>query len=88
MGLLVAAALIGASGSAAKEFGPGDLRVCDAARCPIMNRDAVRGALPLLLHRPAAGGDAAAALGRTPSSCASRTATRRASPPERGSTGF
>jgi len=34
VGVMVAAtALIAASGSAAKEFGPGDLRVCDATRC-------------------------------------------------------
>jgi hypothetical protein len=67
MGLLVAAALIGASSSAAKEFGPGDLSVCDAARCiPIMNRDAVRalsgfyytGPQPAAIGRPRWGANA------------------------------
>ena len=60
-GLVAAAALVGASGSAAKEFGPGDLRVCDETRCvPIANRGAVRvlsgfyyhGLQPAVVPRP------------------------------------
>jgi hypothetical protein len=43
VGLVAAAALIGAAGSAAKEFGPGDLRLCDTRHCvPIVDRDAVQ----------------------------------------------
>ena len=38
------AVLVGAAGSAAKEFGPGDLRVCDATRCvPITKPGPVQG---------------------------------------------
>jgi hypothetical protein len=43
VGLVAAAALIGATGSAAKEFGPGDLRLCDTKHCvPIVDLDAVQ----------------------------------------------
>ena len=42
-GLVAASALIGATGSAAKEFGPGDLRLCDTTRCVrIVDGDAVQ----------------------------------------------
>lgn len=60
-GLVIVAALAGASGSAAKEFGPGDLRVCDETTCvPIANREAVRalsafyfhGRQPVVVPRP------------------------------------
>lgn len=38
--LAVSAALVAADLGTAKDFGPGDLRVCNAKRCvPIMNRD-------------------------------------------------
>ena len=43
VGLVAAAALISANSSAAKEFGPGDLRLCDKTRCvPIVDGDAVQ----------------------------------------------
>ena len=42
-GFIAVAALVGAAGSAAKEFGPGDLRVCDETTCtPIVAPGAVR----------------------------------------------
>ena len=41
--LVVAAALLCSPAATAKDFGPGDLRVCDAKRCvPIVNRAALR----------------------------------------------
>jgi hypothetical protein len=41
--LLAAAALLCSSAATAKDFGPGDLRVCGAKRCvPLQNRDALR----------------------------------------------
>jgi hypothetical protein len=42
-GLVAAVALIGAAGGAAKQFGPGDLRVCGTEACvPITNPAAVK----------------------------------------------
>jgi hypothetical protein len=66
-GLVAAVALIGAAGSAAKEFGPGDLRVCDAQTCvPITNAAAVKalsrlyylGPQPVSVPRPRWGASA------------------------------
>ena len=60
-GLVAAAALIGAAGGAAKEFGPGDLRVCNEETCvPVVRAPAVdalsrlyfTGAQPAVLARP------------------------------------
>ena len=43
MALVVAAVLVCCSAATAKDFGPGDLRVCGAKRCvTIENRDALR----------------------------------------------
>ena len=43
MALVVAAMFVCCSAATAKDFGPGDLRVCGAKRCvPIENRDALR----------------------------------------------
>jgi hypothetical protein len=40
VGLAVTAALLAVPAASAKEFGPGDLRLCGAARCvPIVNRE-------------------------------------------------
>jgi hypothetical protein len=59
--MAAALALIGAAGGAAKELGPGDLRVCDAETCvPVMNAAAVKalsrlyytGPQPAVLARP------------------------------------
>jgi hypothetical protein len=45
LGVLAAAALLVLPSASAKDFGPGDLRVCNATRCvPIVNRNV----LPLL----------------------------------------
>ena len=42
--LLASALLVLASGAAAKDFGPGDLRVCNAKRCvPVTNPDVLPG---------------------------------------------
>ena len=43
LAVVVLAMLLGAGGAAAKEFAPGDLRICDKTRCvPVMKPDVVR----------------------------------------------
>lgn len=50
---MVATALIAASGSAAKEFGPGDLRACNATRCvPVTNPAALQSLFRLYYAGP------------------------------------
>jgi hypothetical protein len=42
-GLVAAATLLAAPSASAKEFGPGDLRLCNATRCaPVVDRKVVR----------------------------------------------
>jgi len=61
---LLAAALLALPSASAKDFGPGDLRVCNATRCvPIVKTDAVKllgpfyysGPAPAHLRRPPLG---------------------------------
>ena len=78
--LVAAAALLVVPSASAKDFGPGDLRVCNAKRCvPIVEARRAAAARRLLLQRPGA-------LTRRPgsrrserrtTSCASGTATPR-----------
>jgi len=65
--LIVFAALLGAGGAGAKEFAPGDLRVCSETRCvPVMKAEIARrlaglyytGPKPATVARPAWGAPA------------------------------
>lgn len=60
-GLVAVATLVGAAGGAAKEFGPGDLRACNAETCaPVVDAQAVKalsrlyyvGPQPAVVPRP------------------------------------
>jgi hypothetical protein len=61
---LLAAALLALPSASAKNFGPGDLRVCNATRCvPIVKADAVKRLGPFYYSGPALAHVSAPALG-------------------------
>ena len=61
---LLAAALLALPSASAKDFGPGDLRVCNATRCvPIVKADAVKRLGPFYYSGPALSHVSAPALG-------------------------
>ena len=61
---LAASALLALPSASAKDFGPGDIRVCNATRCvPIMKRDVVAQLGPFYYSGPALAHRRAPALG-------------------------